>query len=389
MKDKSNISELFHNTKVKKSYLKVCAPMVRYSKVQFRTLVKNFGVDLTFTPMILADSFCQNMKARASEFSTTSSDTPLIAQFAANNADDFIDASRLIYPYTDGVDLNCGCPQKWAINDGYGCSMLSKPEVIHDIVRGVRSNLPNNFSVSVKIRVLKELKKTINLCQQLEKCGVTFLTVHGRTPEQKSGDCINTNALKEVCQSVQVPIVANGGVKSLADADELHNTVCCDGVMAASGLLTNPALFSGANTTPLNCVKQWIDLKNQMKDRITFQCYHHHLVFMLEKVLSKQQKRIFNHLGSFETVDDYLDRNILGSINCTNECSNCSLDEFVTCDFPEEITLKHAKKCRCCARSVTYCVCKKYDYDASDGSFFLTYVDTNDENVGLNIFDES
>ncbi|XP_028162460.1 tRNA-dihydrouridine(20a/20b) synthase [NAD(P)+]-like [Ostrinia furnacalis] len=127
MKLKKNIVELFDEAKTNNSYVKICAPMVRYSKVQFRTLVKNYGTELTFTPMILADSFCQNSKARTNEFSTTTSDSPLIVQFAANNALDFADASKLIYPYADGVDLNCGCPQKWAMKDGYGCALLSKP----------------------------------------------------------------------------------------------------------------------------------------------------------------------------------------------------------------------------------------------------------------------
>ncbi|KAI8428889.1 hypothetical protein MSG28_007524 [Choristoneura fumiferana] len=278
MKLKTNINNLFEEAKLRKTYVKVCAPMVRYSKVQFRTLVKNYGVDLCFTPMILADSFCQNEKARLSEFSTTISDTPVIAQFAANNTNDFVDASTLLFPYIDGVDLNCGCPQRWAMKDGYGCALLSQPDIVHNIVRGVKNQLPNNFSMSVKIRILKDLRKTIDMCQQLEKCGVDFLTVHGRTPTQKSGDNVDKPALREVCASVQVPVIANGGVKSLEDADELFDATYCNGVMVASGILTNPALFSGAAQTPLDCVKMWMDLKDQNRDKITFLCYHHHLV---------------------------------------------------------------------------------------------------------------
>lgn len=70
MKPKSNISDLFAHAKNRETFLKICAPMVRYSKLEFRTLVRKYGVDLSFTPMIMADSFCQSNKARLNEFTT-------------------------------------------------------------------------------------------------------------------------------------------------------------------------------------------------------------------------------------------------------------------------------------------------------------------------------
>ncbi|KAF9415012.1 hypothetical protein HW555_007279 [Spodoptera exigua] len=391
MKNRTNIMDLFSEAKTNDTYIKVCAPMVRYSKVQFRTLVKNYGVDLCFTPMILADSFCQNSKARCNEFSTTVTDTPLIVQFAANNRDDFVDASRLVYGYSDGVDLNCGCPQKWAMKDGYGCALLSKPELIHDLVKGIRNNLPNNFSVSVKIRILKELNRTIDMCQKLEKCGVSFLTVHGRTPTQKSGDKVDTMALRDVVESVQIPIVANGGIKTLDDADDLYRQVNCQGVMAASGILTNPGLFSGATKTPLSCVKMWKDMKDKESDKITFQCYHHHLVFMLEKVLTKQQKQVFNHLSTFESVDKFLNDNLINLIENDLLDFKYNLDKFVECEFADEITLKHSTKCRGCGKSVCYCICNKYDPNSTDGNYFVSCIKDSDslDYMDFNIFDET
>lgn len=338
--------------------------------------------------MILADSFCQNSKARFSEFATTVNDTPLIVQFAANNRDDFVDASKLVYSYADGVDLNCGCPQKWAMKDGYGCALLSKPEVIHDLVKGIRNSLPNNFSVSVKIRILKELNRTIEMCQRLEKCGVSFLTVHGRTPTQKSGDKVNAAALHDVVDSVQIPIIANGGIKTLEDADDLHRQVNCSGVMAASGLLTNPGLFSGAPRTPLSCVRMWMDMKDKDSDKITFQVYHHHLVFMLEKVLTKQEKVVFNHLSTFETVDKFLNEYLIHFVDDSLEYKY-NLDEFVNCEFADEITLKHSSKCRGCGKSVCYCICNKYDSTTTDGNYFVSCVKDDSLDMDLNIFDET
>jgi tRNA-dihydrouridine synthase 4 len=148
--------------------VKICAPMVRYSKLPFRMLVREFGCDLAFTPMILADAFSASEACRNNEFTTNREDRPLIVQFAANKADDFVSAAKLVSPYSDGVDLNCGCPQRWAIQEGIGACLINKPEFIKDLVRRTKSECSRDdesFSVSVKIRIHDNIERTVDLCR--------------------------------------------------------------------------------------------------------------------------------------------------------------------------------------------------------------------------------
>ena len=70
--------------------IRICAPMVRYSKLPFRMLVRLYDCDIAYTPMIMADSFSSSEAARDVEFTTNSMDRPLIVQFASNNVDDFV-----------------------------------------------------------------------------------------------------------------------------------------------------------------------------------------------------------------------------------------------------------------------------------------------------------
>jgi len=58
--------------------------------------------------------------------------------------------------YADGVDLNCGCPQTWAMSDGYGAKLLTKPELIKDIVH--QTTLRTTLPVSIKIRINSDLR---------------------------------------------------------------------------------------------------------------------------------------------------------------------------------------------------------------------------------------
>ncbi|XP_055542459.1 tRNA-dihydrouridine(20a/20b) synthase [NAD(P)+]-like isoform X2 [Wyeomyia smithii] len=248
--------------------------------------------------MIMADSFCRSEKARQNEFTTNKVDTPLIVQFAAKNTVDFLSATEMCYSYVDGVDLNCGCPQRWAMTDGYGSALLKSPELVADMLATVRRNFPSTFSVSVKVRLLsKSLKATIDMCRKLESSGITFITVHGRTPADKTNVPVNKDALKQIKDSLSIPVVANGDIFSLRHADAMHEITNCDGVMAARGILSNPAMFAGYEKTPLECIQKWLNITTEADTDITFQAMHHHLTFMAESLLTRQQRVEFNNLS--------------------------------------------------------------------------------------------
>ncbi|KAH0560163.1 tRNA-dihydrouridine(20a/20b) synthase [NAD(P)+]-like [Cotesia glomerata] len=283
---------------------KVCAPMVRYSKLAFRTLVRRYNCDVCFTPMIVADSFVKAKEARDNEFSTNVGDKPLIVQFAAKNPDEFADAAELVAPYCSGVDLNCGCPQSWVMSDGYGARLLENPQLVKDLVLQVRNRIPAPFTVSVKIRLLNDVKKSVNFCRTMEQAGVSFLTVHARTPQMRK-EPINMEGLKLIRDCVDVPLIANGNVRSLEDAEALHQESKCQGVMVASAMLKNPAIFSGAPVTPLSCVQDWLDISSAIPTK--FLVMHQHLVFMLEKILPYEERLVFNVLKNSQSVYDFIE----------------------------------------------------------------------------------
>ncbi|XP_070557671.1 tRNA-dihydrouridine(20a/20b) synthase [NAD(P)+]-like [Ptychodera flava] len=287
--------------------LKICAPMVRYSKLAFRTLVRRYGCDVAFTPMIVSDSFIKSTKARDIEFSTNSGDRPLIVQFAANNAKDLADAAEIIAPYADGVDLNCGCPQRWAMAEGYGAHLLKYPELVKDMVTQTRSRVQDeNFSVSIKIRLRFNLRDTVDFCQQAERAGVSWITVHGRTSEQRT-EPVNYDDIKVVKDSVSIPVVANGDIRSLEDVQRVKEHTGVNGVMAARGILQNPAMYAGYEHTPVKCIQDWVDIA--LETGTPFQCFHHHLIQMMDHVTCKADKRIFNTLTSVPAILDYLSDN--------------------------------------------------------------------------------
>lgn len=212
--------------------------------------------------------------------------------------------SFMIDRYCNGVDLNSGCPQRWAMKEGYGADLLKKPELVSDLVHQIRNRITRPFTVSVKIRLLKDIRETIMLCQMLEKADASFLTVHARTPEMRN-EPIDLDNLKILRDYIKVPLIANGDVKDIESAKYLFRESKCAGVMSARGILTNPALFSGYSTTPLVCVQDWLNITSTIPT--DFQCFHHHLVFMLEKILPKRDRVLFNNLQNKTSVLEFLE----------------------------------------------------------------------------------
>ncbi|XP_051031078.1 B-cell receptor-associated protein 29 [Phodopus roborovskii] len=210
--------------------VKICAPMVRYSKLAFRTLVRKYSCDVCYTPMIVAADFVRSVKARDSEFTTNQGDCPLIVQFAANDARLLSDAAQIVCPYANGIDINCGCPQRWAMAEGYGACLINKPELVQDMVKQVRNQVENpRFSVSIKIRIHDDLTRTIDLCQKAEATGVSWITVHGRTIEERHQP-VHYDAIKIIKESVSIPVVANGDIRNLREAENVWQMSGTDGV---------------------------------------------------------------------------------------------------------------------------------------------------------------
>ncbi|CAH1766380.1 3237_t:CDS:2 [Entrophospora sp. SA101] len=248
-----------------KKYLNVCAPMVRYN--------------LTYTPMILAKEFQNSAIARDFDFTTNFNDTPLIMQFASNNNKELVNAVELVYGYVDGIDINCGCPQKWAINEGIGVYLMEKPEIVRNLVKSIKNFC--NIPCSIKIRIHNDLRKTLDFVKSAESIGLDFITVHGRTRKQKSSDPVNLEAIKLIKQDLQIPVIANGGIFTLKDAEEFYQSTKVDGVMSARGLLRNPTLF--ANNGDGKGYSSW------------------------EYVMSNAERKTFNTLTSIPAILNHLE----------------------------------------------------------------------------------
>jgi tRNA-dihydrouridine synthase 4 len=213
----------------------------------------------------------------------------------------------ILLRFVDAIDLNCGCPQRWAIQEKIGSYFMDvDPQLICDMIKQTKGRV--HTPVSIKMRVHSDLKRTVQMARNIEAAGARWITVHGRLRSQKSSEPVNYEAIKLVRENVSIPVIANGDIFSLEDANTVQESTGVRGVMAARGLLRNPALFSGFSSTPFECVRKYID--EAVSYGTPFFIFHHHLIYMLEDELTTSEKKVFNSLSNFPQVINFLSEHL-------------------------------------------------------------------------------
>uniref|UniRef100_A0AC35FA62 DUS-like FMN-binding domain-containing protein n=1 Tax=Panagrolaimus sp. PS1159 TaxID=55785 RepID=A0AC35FA62_9BILA len=299
--------ELCKEFELEKCPLFVAAPMVRYSNYPFRKVVKDFGADVLYTPMLYAKNLVQSYRNRSLNWGwNLGSDFPIL-QLAASNGEDFAEAVEMAHLWTSGIDLNCGCPKSNVRKLGCGSILLKTPERIADIIKQGKSRLSTTaYPFSVKLRILDSPEKTVEMCRMLEKAGIDNIALHIRTVEMGGSGPTKPEVAALVKSAIKIPLYINGGVRNLLEVFELAKETNADGIMVANGLLYNPALFAGYDHTPMKAVDNFID--TAIYEGMPQDIFHQHLMFMLRFILGKRERQNFNHCSSIPHILEFLHR---------------------------------------------------------------------------------
>ncbi len=177
---------------------------------------------------------------------TCPEDRPVAVQIYGTNAIEMRDAASWLEDYgVSAVDINMGCPVHKVVRGGGGsammCDAVNTIELVRTIVEGVR--LP----VTVKMRLGwdDDNLSAPFFAREFEKVGVAAVTIHGRTRAQGFRGGVNLDGIRAVVEAVQrIPILGNGDVRTLADAEHMRRTTGCAGVAIGRGALLNPWIFT-------------------------------------------------------------------------------------------------------------------------------------------------
>jgi len=228
------------------------APMEDVTDIGFRKLCKRFGAAMVYTEFVSAEALIRDVSSTVKKLTISDDERPVGIQLYGRDVDAMVEAARIVEAAgPDIIDLNFGCPVKKVAGKGAGAGMLQNVprmlEITTKIVQAVK--LP----VTVKTRLGWNHEQLIitTLAEQLQDCGIQALTIHGRTRSQMYTGEADWTLIGEVKSNprIHIPIIGNGDIHSLDEADAAFQRYGVDGVMIGRATFGCPWIFSREQLT--------------------------------------------------------------------------------------------------------------------------------------------
>lgn len=175
----------------------------------------------------------------------TPSGTPVRVQILGQHPEWLAEnASLAVELGSHGVDLNCGCPSKTVNGSNGGASLLKQPDLIYRATQAIRQAVPAGLPVSVKVRLgWDSATQCFEIADAVQQGGASEITVHGRTKvDGYRAERINWQAIGEIRQQLQIPVIANGEIWDFDSAKKCVEVTACDALMIGRGALNVPNL---------------------------------------------------------------------------------------------------------------------------------------------------
>ena len=221
----------------------VLAPMAGVCNSAFRRIIKEMGAGLLYAEMVSDKALVYNNEKTKEMLYMTEDERPISQQIFGSDKESFVEAAKIIEEsmHPDIIDINMGCPvPKVAVKSQAGSALLKDPDKIYDIVKAVKEVV--SVPVTVKIRSGWD-KNSINakeVAKICEQAGASAICVHGRTRTDRYLGHSDWNIIKEVKESVNIPVIGNGDIKTVYDAKRMIDETGCDAVMIGRSALGNP-----------------------------------------------------------------------------------------------------------------------------------------------------
>lgn len=223
----------------------VLAPLAGYSDLAFRLLCREYGAGLVVSEMISCHGLHYRQQNTMEMTRTLAAERPVAMQLFGDEPELMGEAAALLSQNDiDLIDINMGCPVKKVVKKGAGCALMKMPVLAARIIRAVVAH--SRVPVTVKFRSGWDHRNIIApaFARMAEECGAAAVTVHGRTWSDGFAGSADWGIIRQVKESVRIPVIGNGDVKSRADAARMLAETGCDGVMIGRAAIGTPWIFS-------------------------------------------------------------------------------------------------------------------------------------------------
>jgi len=225
----------------------VLAPMAGITDFPFRMICKEMGAGLVFSEMLSVEALVREHKRTFGMLHTDPRERPVVFQIFGSKPESMAEAAQIVsLGEVDFIDINMGCPVPKILRSGAGSALLRDVGLATEIMAAVVGT--SSVPVTVKIRLGWDAQSivAVDLARAAERTGIVAVTVHARTKAQGFSGKADWSMIKVVKDSVGIPVIGNGDVRSAQDAKRMQDETGCDGVMIGRAIEGNPWIFREA-----------------------------------------------------------------------------------------------------------------------------------------------
>jgi nifR3 family TIM-barrel protein len=203
------------------------------------------GLGLATTDLVNARSILEK-RSRAFELAETcAEDRPIAIQIYGHVLSEMREAARAVVDLgASVVDINMGCPVNKVVKTGGGSALMCQADAAESLVAGIVDSVPVPVTVKMRLGWDETMLTAPSLARAFERVGAAAVIIHGRTRAQGFKGGVSRAGIRAVVEAVdRMPVVANGDIRTLADAKATFRETGCAAISIGRGALSNPFVF--------------------------------------------------------------------------------------------------------------------------------------------------